>query len=107
MIPIASWRRWQSCRTAQNKLRIDLTALQDGQNKLRTDLMARMDRHQARLDNIDDHLAMDLGYSDRVHRWASAGSEDSRILGKQLMTLTHVVRRLEARVNQLEEKPPY
>ena len=84
-----------------------LAALQEGQNKLRIDLMARMDRHQARLDNVDDHLTMGLGYADRVDRRASAVSEDNRILGELLVTLTQVVRRLEARVNQLEEKPPH
>lgn len=66
--------------------------------KTRADLMARMDRLQARLDGVDEHLTMGLGYMDRVDRRSSALTEDNRLLGELLISLTGIVRRLERRV---------
>jgi hypothetical protein len=56
-----------------------LARLEAGQTALRVDFMARMDRLQARVDSLDDHLTLVLGHSDRVERRAQAVSEDNRL----------------------------
>src|SRR4051794_1064111 len=70
------------------------TATRDDVTKLRTDLMARIDRLQNRMDNFDEHLTMGLGHADRVERKSAAISEDNRLLGELLMSLTRIVRQL-------------
>jgi hypothetical protein len=76
--------------------------LETEQTRLRVELMERMDRLQSRLDVMDEHLTMGLGFTDRVDRRSAAQSEDNRLLGELLMSLTRLVRRLEGRVNGLE-----
>lgn len=81
-----------------------LARLEAGQTALRVDLMARMDRLQARMDSLDEHLTMGLGHADRVERRAQSVAEDNRLLGEQLMSLEKLLRQLEGRVNGLEER---
>jgi hypothetical protein len=69
---------------------------------LRTDLTARMDRLQTRMDSLDEHLTIGLGHSDRAEKRAQAVSEDNRLLGEQLMSLTKLLRQLEGRISGLE-----
>jgi hypothetical protein len=73
-------------------------------SKFRADLMERMDRLQTRMDSMDDHLTMGLGNSDRVERQANGVADQNRIIGEQLNTLHKLVRRLEGRINGLEEQ---
>jgi len=81
-----------------------LERLEAGQTSLRTDLMGRMDRLQHRMDSLDDHLTMGLGHSDRVEKRAQAVSEDNRLIGEQLMSLTKLLRQMEGRINGLEDR---
>ena len=88
-----------------------LATLQQGQealraslDKTRADIMERLDRQQARLDNFDGFINLGLGAIDRVDKRTAAQTEDGRLLGQLLMELTHIVRRLEGRVNRLEEE---
>jgi hypothetical protein len=39
-----------------------------------------------------------------VERRAQAAAEDNRLLGEQMMTMTKLVRRLEGRINDLEDR---
>ena len=87
----------------QDPILAALARLEQGQNRLRTDLMARMDRLQHRMDSLDEHMTMGLGHSDRVERRVQSVSEDNRLLGEQMMSLTKIVRSLEGRINGLEE----
>ena len=66
--------------------------------------MARIDRLQHRMDNLDEHLTMGLGHSDRVEQRTKAVAEDNRLLGEQVMTLTKILRQLEARIRGLEDR---
>jgi chromosome segregation ATPase len=78
--------------------------LEQGQDRMRVDLMARMDRLQHRMDQLDEHLTMGLGHADAAEKRAQSVTEDNRILREQLMSLTKLLRMLEARVNDLEAR---
>ena len=74
------------------------------QTRLRVDLMARMDRLQTRLDGLDEHLTLGLGHSDRVDHRAQGIAEENRIIGEQLISMQKLLKRLEGRINDLEER---
>jgi hypothetical protein len=84
------------------------TATRDDVAKLRADLMARMDRLQSRMDSLDEHLTMGLGHTDQVDQRSRVATqavlEDNRLLGEQVTSLHKLIRMLEARVNQLEDR---
>jgi hypothetical protein len=71
---------------------------------MRTELLERMDRLQGRLDNMDDHLTLAFGHTDRVEKKGQSVADDNRILGEMQMTLGRIVRRLEGRMNGMEER---
>ena len=87
--------------SALTTLRTDVTA---EIANLRADLMERMNRLQHRMDSFDEHLTMGLGHTDRVEQTTRSVAEDNRLAGEQIRTLTKLVRMLEGRVNQLEDK---
>jgi hypothetical protein len=96
---------------SDNPILAALTRLEAGQGRLeaeqtrlRVDLMERMDRLQAGMDSFDDHLTMGLGNSDRVERKSDGAVEQTRLLGEQMTTMHRIVRRLESRMNDLEER---
>jgi chromosome segregation ATPase len=74
-------------------------------DRLRADVMERLDRHQARLDSMDEHLTAALGYIDRVDHKTSSLAEDNRLLGEIQMSTTRLLRRLEGRIKDVEERP--
>ena len=78
-------------------LRVDITSLH-------LDVMARMDRLQHRMDSLDEHMTLSLRHVDRVERRTQAVSEDNRLLGEQMVTMTKLLRQLEGRINGLEER---
>jgi hypothetical protein len=71
---------------------------------LRVELMPRMDRLQHRMDSLDEHMTLGLGHSDRVERRAQAVVEDNRLIGEQMTALTKLLRRLDGRINGLEDR---
>ncbi len=81
-----------------------LARLEAGQTALRVDLMERMDRLQHRMDSLDEHLTMGLGHSDRVERKSDGVAEQNRLLAEQMTTMHRLLRRLEGRINGLEER---
>jgi hypothetical protein len=78
--------------------------LDEGQTKLRVDLMERMDRLQHRLDSLNEHLTMGLGHSDRVEQKSDGVAEQNRLLAEQMKTMHTLLRRLEGRVNNIEDR---
>ena len=76
-----------------------LTCLETSVTVMRGDMMARMDRLQSRLASLDEHLTMGLGHSDQV-------VQSNRLLGERINSLTKLVRLLEGRIDQLEERGP-
>ena len=92
---------------AIEQLRAEM-ATRDDLTRMRTDLMARMDRLQSRMDNIDEHLTLGFGHTDQVDQRLRAATqavlEDNRLLGERVTSLHKLIRMLEARVTQLEEK---
>jgi hypothetical protein len=100
----ASLQAGLTARMDQLDARMD--RLETTQTSLRVDLMARMDRLQHRMDSLDEHLTLGLGHSDRAERRAQAVSEDNRLLGEQMMTMTKLLRQLEGRINGLEQRKP-
>ena len=67
-------------------------------------VLAVSERLQSRMDNLDQHLTIGLGHTDDALRQARSSAEGHRIHGEQLRILQNLVRKLEARVNQLEGK---
>ncbi len=78
--------------------------LEAEQTRLRVDLMDRMDRLQHRMQELDDHLTLGLGNADRVERKADGVVEQNRLLAEQMTTMHKIIRRLEGRINDLEER---
>ncbi len=72
----------------------------DGTNRI----LAVLERLQSRMDSLDQHLTIGLSRTDDALRQIRSVSEDYRIHSEQLRTLQNLVRRLEARVSQLEDK---
>ncbi len=81
-----------------------MDSLEAGQTRLRVDLMERMDRLQARMDNLDEHLTMGLGHADDAVTLARSAIGSSLTHGEQIRSLEKLLLKLEARVNQLEDK---
>jgi hypothetical protein len=80
------------------------TATRDDVGKLRTDLMACMDRLQSRMDSLDEHLTASLGHSDDIEIQSRAVSQSNRILSEQVRSMQKLLRMLENRVAQIEDK---
>jgi len=88
---------------AIEQLRAEM-ATRDHLTRMRTDLMARMDRLQARMDSLDEHLTLGLGHADDAMRQARSAADGSHIHAEQIRSLEKLVLKLEARVAQLEDK---
>jgi predicted nuclease with TOPRIM domain len=70
----------------------------------RADIMGKIEDLQHRLAGLDDHLTMGLGNSDRVERQSDGVAEQNRLLGEQMTTMHKIIRRLEGRINDLEDR---
>jgi hypothetical protein len=70
-----------------------MTRINDGVNHLQT-----------RMDGLDEHLTLGLGHGDDAMERAQSASNSSRIHGEQIRSLQKLVRSLEARIRQIEEK---
>ena len=92
----------------QGRLEVDMKSMRsDFLHELgntRADVMDRMDRLQHRLDGLDEHLTMGLGNADRVERQADGVAEQNRILREQMTSMMKLLRMLEGRINNLEER---
>jgi hypothetical protein len=76
-----------------------ITATLTGEiGRTRADIMERIDRQQTRADHLDDQITLGFGETDKA-------TAESRLLGEQLQVLNRIVRRIEARVRGLEDKP--
>jgi predicted nucleic acid-binding Zn-ribbon protein len=90
-------------KTEQTALRADVTTLRTDVTTLRTDVMARIDRLQ---DALTEQRASDVvtfGAADRAEKIVKSLQEDNLSLGEQISALTKMVRRLQTRVDKLEE----
>ena len=72
----------------------------DGMNRI----LAVLERLQSRMDSLDQHLTIGLGHTNDALRQIRSVSEDHRIHSEQLRSFQNLVRKLEARVSQLEDK---
>jgi hypothetical protein len=82
---------------------VELTDLRADVTTFRTDVMARIDRLQDALTEQRQSDVVTFGAAERAEQIAKAAREDNLSLGEQLTALARMVRRLQTRVDQLEE----
>ena len=70
---------------------------------LRTDVMARIDHLQDALTEQRQSDVVTVATADRAERIVKSLQEDNMSLGEQISALTKMVRRLQTRVDKLEE----
>jgi predicted nuclease with TOPRIM domain len=72
--------------------------------KTRTDIMERIDRHQARIDQVAQECFVNYGQGEAVHRRIDNTRGEQRDLAEQISGLVRQVRMLRDRVDQIEDK---
>jgi len=83
--------------TGQVELRGEMTAM-------RVDVMLRLDRHENRLSDIRDDIAVSMARADQAALVAVNTREEARLLGQQVALLQRQVNKLQTRLDQLEPK---
>jgi predicted nuclease with TOPRIM domain len=72
--------------------------------KTRTDIMERIDRHQARIDQLAQECFVNYAQGEAVHRRIDNTRSEQRDLAEQISGLVRQVRMLRDRVDQIEDK---
>ncbi len=72
--------------------------------KTRTEIMDRIDRHQARIDQLAQECFVNYAQGEAVHRRIDNARGEQRDLAEQISGLVRQVRMLRDRVDQIEDK---
>ena len=92
--------------TALKRLEGRFDSLEAKVDGLRTDVMARLDRHEDLLASMRDDITVSMGRAAHTLTVAENTREEARNAGQESAALYRMVKRLESRVEVLEQKQP-